>query len=88
VSLEAEQTAGSKMSDFERWEKRYGAPGYLFGTAPNAFLAAQADRLRGRKTALSVADGPRTPHAHLSMVHDRAGCAAIIDAPRRQRRDG
>jgi cyclopropane fatty-acyl-phospholipid synthase-like methyltransferase len=48
---------GSKMSDFERWEKRYGAPGYLFGTAPNAFLAAQADRLRGRKTALSVADG-------------------------------
>ena len=45
------------MSDFERWEKRYGAPGYLFGTAPNAFLAAQADRLRGRKTALSVADG-------------------------------
>jgi SAM-dependent methyltransferase len=55
--LEAEQTAGSKMSDFERWEKRYGAPGYLFGTAPNAFLAAQADRLRGRKTALSVADG-------------------------------
>jgi len=53
----AEQSAGSKMSDFERWEKRYGAPGYLFGTAPNAFLAAQADRLRGRKTALSVADG-------------------------------
>jgi hypothetical protein len=55
--LEAEQPAGSKMSDFERWEKRYGAPGYLFGTAPNAFHAAQADRLRGRKTALSVADG-------------------------------
>jgi hypothetical protein len=44
------------MSDFERWEKRYGAPGYLFGTAPNAFLAAHAERLRGRKTALSVAD--------------------------------
>jgi hypothetical protein len=36
-----EQPAGSKMSDFERWEKRYGAPGDLFGTAPNAFLAAQ-----------------------------------------------
>jgi SAM-dependent methyltransferase len=45
------------MSDFERWEKRYGAPGYLFGMAPNAFLAPQADRLRERETALSVADG-------------------------------
>ena len=47
---------GHKMSDFERWEKPWRL-GYLFGTAPNAFLAAQADRLRGRKTALSVADG-------------------------------
>jgi len=28
------------------------------------------------------------PHAHLSVVHDRAGYAAIIDPPRRQRRDG
>ncbi len=57
MGLGTEQPAGGKMSDFERWEKRYGAPGYLFGTAPNAFLAAQAHRLRGRKTALSVADG-------------------------------
>ena len=48
-----EQPAGSKMSDFERREKSYGAPGYLFATAPNAFLAARADRLRGR----TVADG-------------------------------
>lgn len=57
MRLGIEQPAGSKMSDFERREKRYGAPGYLFATAPNAFLAARADRLRGRRSALSVADG-------------------------------
>ena len=45
------------MSDFERWESRFSAPGYLFGTAPNAFLAAQAHRLRRGQTALAIADG-------------------------------
>jgi len=27
------------MSDLLRWEARFGAAGYLFGTEPNAFLA-------------------------------------------------
>jgi len=45
------------MSEKERWETRYASDGYLFGTEPNAFLATQAARLRGRKTALTVADG-------------------------------
>ena len=45
------------MSELERWERRFSAPGYLFGKEPNAFLAAQAHRLRGLKSALSVADG-------------------------------
>ncbi|HML08497.1 MAG TPA: class I SAM-dependent methyltransferase [Xanthobacteraceae bacterium] len=45
------------MPDLERWEKRFGDPGYFFGKAPNAFLKAQAHRLRGLKTALTVADG-------------------------------
>ncbi len=53
----AEQAASSAVSQIERWEKRYGAPGYLFGKAPNAFLVAQVQRLRGRKNALTVADG-------------------------------
>lgn len=47
----------SDSSQRQRWETRFGAPGYLFGTEPNAFLKAQAHRLRGLKTALSVADG-------------------------------
>lgn len=39
------------------WDERYSQPGYLFGEAPNAFLAAQQHRLAGYKTALAVADG-------------------------------
>ncbi len=45
------------MSELERWEARFRAPGYAFGKEPNAFLKAQSHLLRGRKTALSVADG-------------------------------
>jgi cyclopropane fatty-acyl-phospholipid synthase-like methyltransferase len=45
------------MSEQERWETRFGAPGYLFGKEPNVFLKTQAHRLRAGATALSVADG-------------------------------
>jgi SAM-dependent methyltransferase len=45
------------MSELERWEKRFSAPSYAFGKEPNAFLKSQEPLLRGRKTALSVADG-------------------------------
>src|ERR1700728_4834307 len=45
------------MSEQERWETRYRPPDYLFGKAPNAFLASQAHRLRPGQNALSVADG-------------------------------
>ncbi len=45
------------MSEFERWEARFAAPGYLFGTAPNEFLKNQAHLLKPSWKALSVADG-------------------------------
>jgi SAM-dependent methyltransferase len=45
------------MSELERWETRFAAPGYLFGTEPNAFLKSQAHLLRPGQKALSVADG-------------------------------
>src|SRR5581483_7210569 len=45
------------MSELERWETRFGAPGYTFGKAPNAFLKGQAHRLPRKGNALSVADG-------------------------------
>lgn len=44
-------------AELERWNARYKAPDYIFGTAPNAFLAAQAHRLRHGQRALCVADG-------------------------------
>lgn len=41
------------------WDERYAAAGdeYLFGTEPNAFLAAQQSRLMPGRSALAVADG-------------------------------
>jgi SAM-dependent methyltransferase len=43
--------------DLERWQARFAAPGYVFGTAPNAFLKSQARLLPKRGSALAVADG-------------------------------
>jgi SAM-dependent methyltransferase len=47
----------SNPSDFEHWENRFSVSEYVFGTAPNAFLASQVDRLPKSGTALAVADG-------------------------------
>ena len=41
----------------ERWAKRYTAPGYLFGTEPNAFLKSQVHLLRKSQSALAIGDG-------------------------------
>ena len=43
--------------DINAWDTRYDTADYVFGTAPNAFLAAQAHRLAPGMTALAVADG-------------------------------
>lgn len=43
--------------EFERWQQRFGEPGYLFGTEPNAFLKSQAALLRRGEKALAIADG-------------------------------
>jgi cyclopropane fatty-acyl-phospholipid synthase-like methyltransferase len=45
------------MDEFGRWETRFKHPDYVFGKEPNAFLKAQAHRLRAGQAALSVADG-------------------------------
>ncbi len=39
------------------WDARYAGDAYLFGQAPNAFLAAQAASLQQGWSALAVADG-------------------------------
>jgi cyclopropane fatty-acyl-phospholipid synthase-like methyltransferase len=43
--------------ELTRWQERFAAPGYLFGTAPNAFLKAHAHLLRKGEKALAIADG-------------------------------
>jgi 2-polyprenyl-3-methyl-5-hydroxy-6-metoxy-1,4-benzoquinol methylase len=44
-------------AQLDRWNQRFSAEGYLFGTRPNAFLESQAAYLRPGMTALCVADG-------------------------------
>jgi cyclopropane fatty-acyl-phospholipid synthase-like methyltransferase len=39
------------------WDQRYSEPDFVFGTEPNAYLAAQAHLIQPGKTALAVADG-------------------------------
>jgi SAM-dependent methyltransferase len=45
------------VSELERWEARFAAADYIFGTAPNAFLKSQAHRLDPGQKALALADG-------------------------------
>ena len=43
--------------ELTRWQERFAAPGYLFGTEPNAFLKDHAYLLRKGEKALAIADG-------------------------------
>lgn len=44
-------------TDFDHWQARFAGDDYRFGTAPNAFLAAQAKLLPKTGKALAIADG-------------------------------
>ncbi|MDP2411645.1 MAG: class I SAM-dependent methyltransferase [Pseudolabrys sp.] len=50
-------TSSAPTTEFERWQQRFAQPGYLFGTAPNAFLKSKASLLRREGRALAIADG-------------------------------
>jgi SAM-dependent methyltransferase len=45
------------LSEYERWEGRYGVPEYIFGTEPNYFLASCKPLLPAAGKVLAVADG-------------------------------
>ncbi len=45
----------NRPSDF--WDARYATDDYIFGTAPNVFLASQAALIQPGMRALAVADG-------------------------------
>jgi SAM-dependent methyltransferase len=44
-------------AELDRWNTRFGAAEYIFGTAPNAFVASNQHRLKRGQRALCVADG-------------------------------
>ena len=44
-------------AELDRWNGRFASEEFVFGTRPNAFLAAQGWRLRPGMRALCVADG-------------------------------
>ena len=58
----------------ERWNGRYSAPGFLFGEAPNLYLASKANLLPASGRALSVADGEGRNSVWL------AECGLAVDA--------
>jgi cyclopropane fatty-acyl-phospholipid synthase-like methyltransferase len=45
------------LSEYDRWEGRYGVPDYIFGKKPNYFLASCKALLPASGKALAVADG-------------------------------
>jgi SAM-dependent methyltransferase len=45
------------MNELARWEARFSAPDFVFGTKPNEFLRSQAQLLPRSGKALAVADG-------------------------------
>jgi len=51
------QPLGMSVSEYERWEARYGAPEYAFGKSPNYFLRSCKGLLPPSGRALAVADG-------------------------------
>jgi cyclopropane fatty-acyl-phospholipid synthase-like methyltransferase len=44
-------------AEYQRWNKRYSAPEYIFGEGPNYFLASCQDLLPKSGRALAIADG-------------------------------
>jgi SAM-dependent methyltransferase len=48
---------GTVLSEHARWQGRYSVPEYIFGKAPNYFLASQKALLPKAGKALAVADG-------------------------------
>jgi SAM-dependent methyltransferase len=56
-----------------RWDGRYAAEGFLFGTAPNDVLAAHADRFAPGDRVLCVADGEGRNSTFLAA----RGCSVV-----------
>lgn len=53
------------------WDDRYASSHYLYGTAPNDFLAAQAHRIRPGGRVLCLGDGEGRNGVHLAGLAHR-----------------
>ena len=54
------------MPDADFWNARYAAPGWVYGEAPNAFVAAHADRIEAGAAVVEVGAGEGRNAAFLS----------------------
>jgi 2-polyprenyl-3-methyl-5-hydroxy-6-metoxy-1,4-benzoquinol methylase len=61
-------TSGGFDDAREFWDQRFAAPEYIFGTEPNAFLSAQAQRLKRGDRVLDVACGEGRNSVWLASV--------------------
>ena len=59
------------MAELEFWDKRYEAPGYLFGTEPAQFLKEQAGQMPDAANTLCVADGEGRNSVYLASLGHR-----------------
>lgn len=73
------------MSDF--WDARYATGDYIFGTAPNVFLASQTALIQPGMRALAIADGEGRNGVwlaeHGARVHAIDFSAAALEKARR-----
>jgi hypothetical protein len=72
--------------DWERWEKRFSVPEYVFGTEPNAFLKSQAGVLPKTGKALAIADGEGRNGVWLAEQGLDVPVGGFLARPRWQRR--
>lgn len=58
------------------WDQRYATDSYIFGTAPNQFLASQAGLIRAGARALAIADGEGRNGVWLA---EQGACVHAVD---------
>lgn len=68
------------------WNERYSTDEYLFGTAPNAFLVREVNRLAPGSKVLAVADGEGRNSTFLAQ-HGHKVIATDVSEKRWKRRD-
>lgn len=64
----------------EKWDRRYGAPEYLFGTVPSRFLVEHREHLPARGIALDIAAGEGKNGVYLAELGLQVQAVDISEA--------